>query len=179
MKTVVITGTHGVGKSTLAAELIKSFPPDVRVGFIPEMARLLIAKGIPMNDKVSEFGIVNYILEYLRHHRRTSGDITVSDRSVFDLYTYISTSRPADVRSEFVALAEEQVFVEVRQIDFYAYVPIEFQMYVDDVRPADVEYQKLIDQRVRELLKYFGARVVTVKGTTEERVATIRKHLDA
>lgn len=178
MKTIVVTGTHAVGKTMLCNRLAETLSGTVDVKVIPEMARILIAKGISMNDKASELGIVSYISEYLKYTRETKASLIVSDRSVFDLFAYISVSRPDDVREEFLKLAEEVVFEEVRRIDAYVYVPIEFEMQLDDVRPANIEYQRIVDVKVRDLLKFFEATVLTVSGTVEERVASVKRWLD-
>ncbi len=179
MKTIVVTGTHAVGKTLLCNRLVETLSSSIDVKMIPEMARILIAKGISMNDKASEFGIVSYVSEYLRYARETTATLVISDRSVFDLFAYISVSRPDDVRDEFLRLAEEVVFQEVRRVDAYIYVPIEFKMQLDDVRPADIQYQRAVDLKVQDLLKFFEARVVTVSGTVEERVASVKRWLDA
>lgn len=178
MKTIVVTGTHAVGKTVLCKRIVEVLSGRVDAKMIPEMARILIAKGITMNDRVSEFGIVCYIREYLRYSRETRATIVVSDRSVFDLFAYISVSHPSDVRDEFLRLAEEIVYQEVQRVDTYVYVPIEFGMQVDDVRPADVLYQRAVDEKIRNLLQFFGARTFTVSGTIEERAGTVLKWLN-
>jgi hypothetical protein len=179
MKTLVVTGTHAVGKTSLCNRLVETLSNTTDVKMIPEMARILIAKGISMNDKASEFGIVSYISEYLKYTRETKATLVISDRSVFDLFAYISVSRPDDVRDEFLRLAEEVVFQEVRRVDAYIYVPIEFEMQLDDVRPTDTQYQRVVDLKVRELLEFFQATVITVSGTVEERVAAVKRWLNA
>ena len=126
-----------------------------------------------MNDSVSEFGIVNYLLEYLFQTRSQRGEIVISDRSVFDLFAYISTSRPADVRDEFVRLVEETVIAEISRVFLYVYVPIEFPLVVDDVRPAQVEYQQTIDAKIVELLRKYNARTLSVSGPLKERVGQV------
>lgn len=178
MKTIVVTGTHAVGKTVLCNRLLEELSNTTDVKMIPEMARLLIAKGIAMNDNVSEFAIVSYIREYFRYTRETKAAIVISDRSVFDLFAYISVSRPAEVRDEYFKLAEEVVYQEVQRVDSYVYVPIEFQMPLDDVRPADTAYQRTVDNQVRDLLKFFGARVFNVSGTLEERAAEVLRWLN-
>src|ERR1022692_192619 len=167
MKTLVVTGTHAVGKTSLCNRLVETLSNTTDVKMIPEMARILIAKGISMNDKASEFGIVSYISEYLKYTRETKATLVISDRSVFDLFAYISVSRPDDVRDEFLRLAEEVVFQEVRRVDAYIYVPIEFEMQLDDVRPTDTQYQRVVDLKVRELLEFFQATVITVSRSEE------------
>jgi hypothetical protein len=70
------------------------------------------------------------------------------------------------------------VFEEVRRVNAYIYVPIEFEMQLDEVRPADTEYQRTVDIKIQSLLKSFGATVLTVSGTVEERVATGKRWLN-
>jgi hypothetical protein len=150
----------------------------IDVKMIPEMARILMAKGIPMNEKANEHAIVSYISEYLRYSRETQASLVISDRSVFDLFAYISVSRSGDVRDEFFRLAEEVVYQEVQRVYAYIYVPIEFELNVDDVRPADVLYQRTIDDKVRNLLRFFGARVIPVSGTVDRRMEEVLKFLN-
>jgi GTPase SAR1 family protein len=178
MKTIVVTGTHSVGKTLLCNRLVETLSTTTDVKMIPEMARILIAKGISMNDKASEFGIVSYISEYLKYSRETKATLVVSDRSVFDLFAYVSVSRPDDVRDEFLKLAEEVVFQEVSRVNVYVYVPIEFEMQLDDVRPADTQYQQAVDLKVQDLLKFFKATVLTVSGTVEERATAVKRWLN-
>jgi predicted ATPase len=178
MKTIVVTGTHAVGKTSLCTCLVQTLSKTMDVKMIPEMARILIAKGISMNDKATEFGIVSYISSYLQFVRNTKAALVISDRSVFDLYAYITLGRSDNVHEEFVRLTEEIVFEEVRRVNAYVYVPIEFSMQVDDVRPADTEYQRAVDVNVQRLLKFFGATVLIASGTVEERVAVVQRWLN-
>lgn len=178
MKTIVITGAHCVGKTLLCEQLIGMLSDTIDVKMIPEMARILIANGIQMNDKADEFAIVSYIVEYLRFSRETTASLVISDRSVFDLLSYISVSRPTEVREQFVKLTEEIVHLELARVDTYVYIPIEFPMQVDEVRPADRAYQKKVDQKIRELLKYFEAKVFIASGTIEQRAMAVRKYLN-
>jgi predicted ATPase len=178
MRTIAVTGAHAVGKTLLCNRLVQALESIVNIKMIPEVARLLISRGIPMNEKVSEHGIVTYIYEYLKLCRLTKADLVISDRSVFDLLAYISVSRPTEVRDTFVKLTEEIVYQEVARTDVYVYTPIEFEMVVDDVRPADSAYQVAIDEKVRNLLGHFGARTLTVRGTIDERVKAVREYLN-
>jgi len=178
MKTIVVTGTHGVGKTSLCNRLVEKLSNVLDIKMIPEMARILIAKGIPLNDKANEFAIVSYIAEYLRYTRETRAALVVSDRSVFDLFAYISLGRAKGVRDEFFSLAQEVVFQEVQWVNAYVYVPIEFGLLLDNVRPVDAEYQQAVDIKIQELLRFFGATVLTVSGTLEERTTAVTSWLN-
>lgn len=180
MKKIVITGTHGVGKTTLVEKLATSLRTKLKVGVIPETARALVAQGIPMNDEVSEFGIACYIVTYLKAQRElpTDLDLAISDRSLFDLFVYITDKRPEKVRYEFVQLVEELVFEEMKNVELFVYIPIEFEMESDGVRPFDLDYQKRIDSKVKTQLETFGARTITSSGDLDNRVREIEKYLN-
>jgi predicted ATPase len=144
---------------------------------IPEMARILIGRGLPMNDKVSELSIVCYVAEYLKHTRRATADLVISDRSVFDLYAYISHSKSDDVRAEYLEMVREQVADEVDRVHAYIYLPIEFELVADQVRPSDAQYREAIDNNVRRLLKEFGANVLEIGGSLAERTEKLKAFL--
>ena len=74
-------------------------------------------------------------------------------------------------------MLHELVFAEAAQVDVYAYVPIEFDMSVDAVRPADLAYQSAIDAEVVRLLQYFDLKTITVRGSLSERTETLIEHL--
>lgn len=179
MRRYIITGSHSVGKTSLCegVNLLLRGNYDIRV--IPEIARLLIAKGIPMNDKADEFSIISYLLEYLKLWRESEADIILADRGVLDLYAYISVKRPSVVRDEFVELVYEMMLRESKSIDAYVYLPIEFRMKQDNVRPNDEEYQLLIDGKIQEIMWKIGAPLIEVSGSLNERVEKVVGLLDA
>jgi hypothetical protein len=148
------------------------------VAAIPEVARILIAKGLEMNTAITEFGVCNYLLEYLRYERTIKADIVISDRSLIDLLGYISVNQSPTVRAEYLALVEEVVYLESARFAFYVYLPIEFPMVFDGVRPADIDYQRRVDARIRELLRHFGVPFHRITGTIDERVNKICSIID-
>jgi thymidylate kinase len=50
MKHIVITGSHGVGKSTLAQNLVTVLQSRHRVALVRETARQLVERGFEVND---------------------------------------------------------------------------------------------------------------------------------
>lgn len=171
MRKYIITGSHSVGKTSLCTKIYEKLRSDTDIEVLPEIARILLAKGIPMNDKANEYSIVSYLLEYLRLWRNKKNSIILSDRGVLDLYAYISVKRPDDVRNEFVELIYEMVLNESETIDAYVYLPIEFKMQRDTIRPDDEIYQFQIDTKIRELLNQVNTKVIEVNGSLGMRVA--------
>lgn len=176
---VVITGSHGVGKSTLTLAAQQQLAGRTHVSLIPETARLLVEMGYEVNDRIGEDGVIAYLELYLKNSRAVSGDIVLSDRSIFDLYVYTHRLAGVTIKKTYIDLVKELVFAEVRCVSRYIYLPIEFPMACDGLRPEDVGYQQQIDEDVRTLLKYFGARTITVAGSMEQRLAAIIECVDA
>ena len=173
-RTIVVTGSHSVGKTTLCEHLIQELrKTHTSTALIPETARTLIARGMPMNDAVSESGIIHYLIEYLVQTRTNKAQLVISDRSVFDLFAYISCSRDPSVRNEYIQLVEEVVIAEIQRVFTYVYVPIEFPLVNDGIRPDQADYQQLIDTKIRHLLAKYNAKTITVSGSTQQRVNKI------
>lgn len=173
---VVLTGTHGVGKSTLAEHLVSVLESSRSVRLIPETARELVRRGIKVNDEMNEDGFVRYVQIYLQAVRESKADIVVADRSLFDLYLYTHNSSDR-IRPLYIEMLRELVFIEAKTVDFYFYMPIEFSMQMDSVRPDDEAYRLQIDRDAVKLLEYFGMRTVTVRGSPSDRVAMVIEHL--
>ena len=55
----------------------------------------------------------------------------------------------------------------------YIYVPIEFDMTVDELRPDDVAYQHHIDEVVRNLLDDFDLPHLQVTGSVQDRAKQV------
>lgn len=170
MKIISLTGTHSVGKTTLLNSLFNCLSGTYEVKIVPEAARLLIDKGFKMNFEITEYGILNFARYYLHQFRIQNADYLISDRSIIDLYAYISVNKNPKVRSEIIKLIEEIVFLEKERIHYYFYMPIEFSMENDSVRPSDNAYRMEVDLKIKESFSIFGIRYYELKGSLEERV---------
>jgi hypothetical protein len=168
MYRISISGTHSTGKTTLFNNVINSIDRK-HIGCIPEIARILINKGFKLNQNITEYGIINYITEYLRHERIIQSDIVISDRSLIDLLAYVKTNNSSKIRKKYVDLIEEIVFEESKRFDCYIYIPIEFLLVLDSVRPSDISYQKQVDNTFLQLFDYYRINPVIITGSIEER----------
>lgn len=173
---VVFTGTHGVGKSTLAEHLVSVLGSARDVRLVPETARELVRRGLKVNDEMNEDGFITYIQLYLKRVRENQAKIVLADRSLFDLYLYTHNSS-GRIRPLYIEMLHELIFMEAKAVDFYVYLPVEFPLPVDDVRPPDTAYQSQIDRDAVRLLHYFGARTVMVRGSLSERASAVQERL--
>jgi predicted ATPase len=173
---VVITGSHSVGKTSILRAIEKSWGGR-GIGLIPEMARILIEEGVAMNADIDEYGVCSYMAKYLRYRRETRSSLVLSDRSIFDLQVYLSLNPSPLIRENVRALVKEETLEEIRKYHFL-YVPIEFSMVIDGVRPDDEAYRKMVDGQVISLLKEYDASFSIVMGSLDARVTQIEAFLD-
>ncbi|GAH16683.1 unnamed protein product, partial [marine sediment metagenome] len=64
---------------------------------------------------------------------------------------YVTTNNSPKIRNRYLNLIEEVVFEESKRFDCYVYIPIEFQLVLDNVRPLDISYQKEVDNTFIQL----------------------------
>ena len=57
------------------------------------------------------------------------------------------------------------------------YLPIEFPIVLDGLRPDDPQFQREIDRRIVSLLETHGVTYQTISGSVEERLKQIDRHL--
>jgi hypothetical protein len=57
------------------------------------------------------------------------------------------------------------------------YLPIEFPIVLDGLRPDDPAFQKDIDERIVGLLASHGLSFVTITGSVEDRLSRIEANL--
>jgi len=165
-----ISGSHSVGKTVLAEEIYEYYKDQLNVVRITEIARILINRGFKLNKDITEYGIINYALEYLKKERKSKADIVISDRSIIDLLSYIKVNKSDKIRKPYISLIEEIVYMEKNRFDLYLYLPIEFPLQIDDVRPSDVKYQQKVDDMILKLLSEYNTNWYEIKGSVKERL---------
>ncbi|WP_437871691.1 ATP/GTP-binding protein [Methylorubrum extorquens] len=171
---VVITGSHGVGKTTLAASLLTNIGAG-NAAIVPETARLLVAEGFAVNDQMTLEGFLRYIQLFSQNARQTGGDVVIFDRSLIDLHVY---TRDIFSIPEFAHnLLLELIRYELLLIDAYIIVPIEFALAADGVRPIADTYQRKIDHAVRHFLSVTGAPILEVSGSLTDRTHQVIEYL--
>jgi nicotinamide riboside kinase len=168
---ISISGTHSTGKTVLARacydSLVKKYPEEIDI--IDEVAREVIAKGFPLNQDATLDSYINYLLLQIQAERLAKCKHVVSDRSLIDLLAYVITNSNPIIPNYFLDLIKELIWVEKEYFDLYCYLPIEFDLIVDDVRPIEKEYRSAVDRTLTQIMSEFEVRVETIKGSLEER----------
>jgi nicotinamide riboside kinase len=144
---IAFIGTHGIGKTTLTYELCTRLKKqDMDVGYIEELARRC---PFPINEGTSleaqtwilTMTIVKEIeLSKIYKH-------TICDRSVLDNYAYLYN------KFGHIPALYDLAKYWIRTYDLLVKVPINEQyLKADGVRSVNLSFQRVIDNRIDELL---------------------------
>lgn len=177
---IVITGTHGVGKTTLITALAAHYRAQgLNVEIKPEFGRRYVeytgdAKRLQPGASNPARQIISLFHDVQEEYRAMAAgpDIVICDRGVVDSLTYSlavgEAYDPVDM-----AFTRELIQNHVKTYDIVIRLPVEFPMHYDDVRPADIAFQRFIDGEVAREWQKAGATLRTVGGTVDERVAQV------
>ena len=168
---IAIVGSFSTGKTTLATELAE------RLGLplLPEAAREVAGLGFKLDkDATPEIEALIFLKHY---NNELSADSFVVDRSMLDIMAYAGWVLDNRPRTKEMAIWEEcERLAERRLRTAYShvfYLPIEFPIVLDGLRPDDPDFQHDIDARLRGLLDGHGLVYETITGSVEERVEKI------
>lgn len=180
---VAFVGAHSTGKSTLLTQCKIKFGD--RLFAIENIARSIIARGLPMGDKATAESLLEYAQAQLSAEQEApETDLIVSDRTCIDSFAYatanVDLGLPSAVRSYVVKVLSA---IALRESDYYAlhvYFPIEFPIAYDPVRPAGgEEYRKVVDERIVGFLRQNSIRHICATGSVPQRMALLSRELES
>lgn len=167
-------GSFSTGKTTLAHH----FAREWELPLLPEVAREVAELGFPLDQNATP---ETETLIFLKQWRaEMSHDAFVSDRSIYDVVAYADWV----FEHEREHRKEDHLWDEAREIalqnlraryDFVFYLPIEFPIVLDGLRPDDPTFQADIDQRMHRMLQSHDVEFHTLTGSIEERHDQVRK----
>lgn len=174
---VTLTGAHGVGKTTLIDAVVRELSHNHDITVVKEPAREIAKEGFYVNDKITLDGVYEYLSYCLAEARQAATSLVLTDRSIFDLYVYTRDQFGGKFSRSLEKLIVQQILAERKRTKLWVYVPIEFEMEEDDIRPTDIDYQHHIDGVVCELIRHFELPNFTVSGSLEERTMRLSKRI--
>jgi len=168
---IAIVGSFSTGKTTLA-ELIAR---RLELPLLPEAAREVVALGFKLDkDATPETETLIFLKQY---NNELSTERFVGDRSLIDVMAYAGWVLDNQPRSKEMSLWDECVQLAERRLrtaySHVFYLPIEFPIVLDGLRPDDPEFQREIDRRILGLLDTHGIVHDTITGSIEERMDKI------
>lgn len=179
---VALTGAHSTGKSTLLAECKKRY--GTRLHAIENIARSLIARGVPMGDKAGVQGLLEYARAQLDAELSApSSEIIVSDRTCLDSYAYARANADLGLPSAVPEYVTDLLGVIARReseyYHLYVYFPIEFPPEFDPVRPGGGEkYRQAVDRRIVGFLRQFSIPYSLSRGDVSTRASALFQEID-
>jgi nicotinamide riboside kinase len=172
---VAIVGSFSTGKTTLAEALAQL----LGLPLLPEVAREVAAEGFRLDkDATPETEALIFLRQY---NNELAVPEFVGDRSLIDVMAYAGWVLDNQARRKETALWEECVRLAERSLrssySHVYYLPIEFPIVLDGLRPDDPGFQKEIDERIVGLLESHGVSYVTLTGGVEERLSQLQRDL--
>jgi nicotinamide riboside kinase len=172
---IAIVGSFSTGKTTLAEALARRLD----LPLLPETAREVVELGFKLDkDATPETEALIFLKQY---NNEISQREFVGDRSLVDVMAYAGWVLDNQPRSREIALWEECEKLAERRLrvnySHVFYLPIEFPIVLDGLRPDDPAFQKEIDSRVIRILRAHDIEYQTVTGSVEERLQQIEREL--
>lgn len=170
----ILLGSHGTGKSTLLKAVQDQHPNYyITDGFsrpVYKIARLLDLSNNQKQLVINELSAWAYG-NYLSHTN------VISARSIVDCIVYSNILAPdIDIKGL------RDLFEKTKtQVEYFFYIPIEFEYVVDEGRPAGMwkELQGEIDNSMRKFIESHipPSKLITLIGSVESRYNQISKYL--
>jgi len=164
---IAVSGSHVVGKSTLAKALADALP---QYQYVPEPYRLLEEEGHDFEEMPS---IEDFELQLERSFQcvQESGTDVIFDRCPLDILGYLIAHRDADTfrLEDWMQRIQESV----AELDMIVFVPIEEPDRIA-VSHSEVQLRAEVDAVLRNIIvddAYgLGIDVITTSGTVAERL---------
>lgn len=168
MPRVAIVGSFSTGKTTLAEVAAER----LRLPLLPEAAREVAAMGFALDkDATPETETLIFLKQYYNELVHTE---FIGDRSLIDVMAYAGWVLDNQPRRKETALWDQCLAIAQHhlrsQYSDVFYLPIEFPIVPDGLRPLDPGFQGEIDGRVLHLLETYDVAYRTLRGSVEERV---------
>lgn len=172
---IVIVGSFSTGKTTLGEALSRRLD----LPLLPEVAREIVELGFKLDkDATPETEALIFLRQY---NNELSTREFVGDRSLIDAMAYAGWVLDNQEWRKEMALWDECVRLAERRLrtsySHVFYLPIEFPIVLDGLRPDDPEFQEDIDRRMLKLLHSHDIEYKTLTGSVEERLAQIDEEL--
>jgi nicotinamide riboside kinase len=168
-----LAGTMSVGKTTLVKAMAEL--PQFKDYFVAtERSKYLRDLGIPLNTDSTLAGQFVFLAERASELLREN---VLTDRTIWDVCAFTLGAQSID---EFAKRDFVQSAMNLRNnYDLVVYVsPIGVEVEDNGVRTTDLAYRDKIDSVIKLSLEEFKPnKLITVAGTTEQRIATILQNI--
>ena len=168
-----LCGTVSVGKTTLVNAL-KELPEFAEYEIATERSKYLRDQGIALNDDSTLKGQLVFAAERSLELMKEN---IITDRTFYDVGAFTLSAKSIEWSTK--VRFTELIMSLHKNYDVIIYVsPEGIEIEDNGVRTTDAEYRDKIDKVIKEmLLEWPPVKLIEVKGSTEERIATIKEAL--
>jgi hypothetical protein len=168
MRRIAIVGSFSTGKTTLA----EAAAAKVDLPLLPEVAREIVELGFKLDkDATVETETLIFMRQY--YNEMVHAEF-VGDRSLIDVMAYAGWVLDNQERRKEFALWDTCLDIAQHhlrsQYSHVFYLPIEFGIVPDGLRPMDPDFQADIDKRLLKLLDVHAIRYEPLTGSVEQRL---------
>lgn len=170
---VAFVGSFSTGKTTLANLFAKEWDYPL----LPEVAREVVELGFPLDQSATaETETLIFLKQW---HAEVTHEHFVADRSIYDVLAYadwvMQHEREPRKEDHLWAVAREIAMLDLRaRYDHVFYLPVEFPIVLDGLRPNDPSFQGDIDRRIHRLLQSADVTFHPLSGSVEARQDQVR-----
>lgn len=175
---IAFVGSFSTGKTTLA----NLFAREWDFPLLPEVAREVVQLGFPLDQSATA---ETETLIFLKQWRaEATHERFVADRSIYDVLAYADWV----MENQDAERKENHLWYESRAIatmdlraryDHVFYLPVEFPIVLDGLRPDDSAFQADIDRRITDLLGAADVAFSSLTGPVEARQEQVRDAVGA
>jgi thymidylate kinase len=185
---VTFVGAHGTGKTTLVKALSEHITSlDIRCSITPEVPRIVCENARDLaffrrgnNSLLKQTVLLVGQPVYENGPSAGNESVLLCDRAILDHWAYTRHSFMQELESENVLQPLDNLVAKhCSSYNFIFYVPIEFAPQDDGTRESDHDFQRAIDEEIRELLKTYNLTYHTINGTVPERVTQVMSVLNS
>ena len=168
-----LCGTVSVGKTTLVNAL-KELPEFADYEIATERSKYLRDQGIALNDDSTLKGQLVFAAERSLELMKEN---IITDRTFYDVGAFTLSAKSIEWSTK--VRFTELIMSLHKNYDVIIYVsPEGIEIEDNGVRTTNAEYRDKIDKVIKEmLLEWPPVKLIEVKGSTEERIATIKEAL--
>ena len=168
-----LCGTVSVGKTTLVNAL-KELPEFAEYEIATERSKYLRDQGIALNDDSTLKGQLVFAAERSLELMKEN---IITDRTFYDVGAFTLSAKSIEWSTK--VRFTELIMSLHKNYDVIIYVsPEGIEIEDNGVRTTDAEYRDKIDKVIKEmLLEWPPVKLIEVKDSTEERIATIKEAL--
>src|ERR1041384_4649883 len=177
MPRIAIVGSFSTGETTRA----EARAEPLGLPLLPEVAREVASLGFKLDkDATPEVETLIFLRQL---YNEMIHDDFVGDRSLIDVMAYAGWVLDNQERRREFALWDACVKVAESQLrsqyTHVFYLPIEFPIVPDGLRPLDPDFQADIDKRMLAILDRHAVHHTTLTGSVEERIERLLAHVGA